>query len=442
MGATLLSGTALAMIFLVGAPAFAGEIDVLKEQLQALQKKVEQIESNQTTKMPTKGRPKVQLEVSGQVNRALLYADNGDHEQLFNVDNDNSSSRVRWVARARLNDDLSVGAAIEVQIESNSTAKVSMGQNSAVAPDGGGFSERKIEFWIDSKRMGRVWVGQGDTASNGTSEVDLSGTSIVAYSGIADLAGGICFAVSGGGGPCDGPVIGDLWSNLDGLSRNDRIRYDTPTIAGFKLSASYVEADTWDVALRYGANYEAIGTKVSAAIAFANPGGAKDSSDSDHQLNGSISVLHSSGLSVTYAMGKRGVGEGDDDRSFWYIKGGWQMDVPSPNLGRFAISFDYGVANPDDDITEVCDSPAFFKSKGFLVDPCEATKENNFGTLVASDDSVFDDDEITTWGVAVTQKVAKLGAEFYFAYRNHDFDRPGSDFNDINTAMLGARIKF
>ena len=434
MGAALLSGTALAMIFLVGVPAFAGEMDVLKEQLQALQKKVEQIESNQTTKMPTKGRPKVQLEVSGQVNRALLYADNGDHEQLFNVDNDNSSSRVRWVAKARLNDDLSAGAQIEVQFESNSTANVTMGANTSSTASNS-FTERKIEFWIDSKKMGRVWVGQGDTASNGTSEVDLSGTSVVAYSGIGDLAGGICFDKSGSGsGVCEGPTIGSVWSNLDGLSRDDRIRYDTPTIAGFKLSASYVEADTYDVAFRYGANFEAIGTKVSAAIAFANDDGRTGTSSSDHIFNGSISVLHSSGFSVTYAMGERGVGDGEDDRSFWYIKGGWQMDVPSPNLGRFAISFDYGVANPDENLG------GSGGKQNFKQDNKPPVPAGSFTAITADD--VFDDDEITTWGIAVTQKVAKLGAEFYFAYRNHDLDRPGEDFNDVNTALLGARIKF
>jgi predicted porin len=437
MAAALLSGTALAMIFLVGAPAFAGEIDVLKEQLQALQKKVEQIETNQTTKMTTKGRPKVQLEVSGHVNRALLFADNGDHEQLFNVDNSLSGTRVRWVAKARLNDDLSAGAKVELSVASNGSGGVVMGQNSSTSFSVG---ERHMAFWLDSKKMGRVWLGQTSTASDGTSEVDLSGTAAGGYSAIDGVAGGICFAVSGGSGPCDGPTIGDLWSNLDGLGRNDLIRYDTPTIAGFKASASYVEADTWDIALRYSANYEAIGTKVSAAIAFVNQSGAKSSSDADHQLNGSISALHSSGLSVTYAMGERAVGEGDDDRSFWYIKGGWQMDMPSPNLGRFAISFDYGQANPDDEVTTACPEPDHFGAlDGAVHHPCESIGGDD---EVATSDSVFGDDEITTWGIIVTQKVAKLGAEFYFTYRNHDLDHPDVDYNDINVAMLGARIKF
>jgi len=45
--------------------------------------------------------------------------------------------------------------------------------NSEAGPNN--FTERKLEIYFDSKRLGRLWLGQGDTASNGTSEVDLSG---------------------------------------------------------------------------------------------------------------------------------------------------------------------------------------------------------------------------------------------------------------------------
>jgi len=72
-------------------------------------------------------------------------------------------------------------------------------------------------------------------------------------------------------------------------------------------------------------------------------------------------------------------------------------------------------------------------------------------------DFSIDDSDFSTWGIAITQKVAKLGAEFYLAYRHHDLNAKvegshsngisvsGSDFDDIddiNTFMLGARIKF
>jgi len=43
--------------------------------------------------------------------------------------------------------------------------------NSEAGPNN--FTERKLEIYFDSKRLGRLWLGQGDTASNGTSEVDL-----------------------------------------------------------------------------------------------------------------------------------------------------------------------------------------------------------------------------------------------------------------------------
>jgi len=97
---------------------------------------------------------------------------------------------------------------IEVQFESNSTAAIRIDQDGSAGPNN--FTERKLELYVDSKRFGRLWAGQGDTASNGTSEVDLSGTSVVAYSGIADMAGGIAFSDNN----VLGPRIGQVFSNF------------------------------------------------------------------------------------------------------------------------------------------------------------------------------------------------------------------------------------
>ena len=62
---------------------------------------------------------KVKLTVSGQVNRGILYADDGEQTDVFHVDNDNSSTRVRFVGEAKPHDNLTIGANIEVQFESN-----------------------------------------------------------------------------------------------------------------------------------------------------------------------------------------------------------------------------------------------------------------------------------------------------------------------------------
>ena len=165
-------------------------------------------------------RKDIALKLSGQVNRAVLYADNGEVDDTFFVDNDNSSTRLRVRAVGDVTCDFKVGAQIEVQFESNSSAAIRFDQSGDAGPNN--FTERKLEVWFDSEMWGRLWLGQGDTASNGTSEVDLSGTSVIAYSAVEDFAGGLEFE--------NGQRIGAAFSNYDGLSRDDRVRYDTPTL--------------------------------------------------------------------------------------------------------------------------------------------------------------------------------------------------------------------
>jgi predicted porin len=315
---TLLLAVALATHGGFAKPVVAQTIEELKAQIQALAKKLEQLEASQkaleaaqakqagesakaaasaaapASTAVSSGSDRVELSLSGQVNRGVLYVDNGGDREVFHVDNDNSSTRVRFIGRGRLNEDVSIGSQIEVEFESNSTDAIRIDQDSAAGPNS--FTERKLELYGDSKRFGRLWLGQGDTASNGTSEVDLSGTSVIAYSDINDMSGGIAFQDGG----VLGPRISQVFSNFDGLSRDDRLRYDTPNFGGFTASASAVDGDAYDVAARFAG--EVGDTKIAAAIGYAD-GGSRTSFDD--QINGSLSLLTPYGISLTAAAGLR-----------------------------------------------------------------------------------------------------------------------------------------
>ena len=384
-----------------GGPAVAETIDELKAQLQALTQKVQELEVEQarikdktegiTPNKPavTSGKQGVRLAISGQVNRAVLYADNGDDGEFFHVDNDNSSTRVRFIGTGRFNEDFSVGSVIEVQFESNSTAALRVNQDGPAGPNN--FTERKLEVYGDSRRFGRLWVGQGDTASNGTSEQDLSGTGVIAYAGIPDMAGGIAFnGVTG-----LGPRINQAYSDLDGLSRDDRVRYDTPSWQGFKASASILERGDWDVAGRYRGDIN--GTKVVTALAFAD---ATSSRRDFSQVNGSVTALFPVGVNVTFAAGLRDREFRDDDATFFYGKLGYLFDPFG--LGNTALVVDYGQANDLD----------------------------------------RDGDEFRAFGAFIVQNFDRIATEFYAGVRDHQLDRPGEDFDDIIAAISGARVKF
>jgi hypothetical protein len=375
------------------------QIQAQAKMLEQLQGEVKSIAAAPAKDLPPKvarsGKPGVKLTVSGQVNRGVLFADDGAKTHTVHVDNDNSSTRVRFVGVGQMTEDFKVGAQVEVQFESNSTAAVNQFNERGVGPNN--FTERKLEVYFDSKTFGRLWLGQGDTASNGTSEVDLSGVSVISKSAINELAGGFIFNRSGLPQPIvTDPTIGRSFSNLDGLSRDDRARYDTPKWNGFQLSTSAIANGRWDVAGRFAGKLADV--KIAAAVAYWDR-------PTREGVNGSISAIHSSGINATFAAGN--------------------MDFTGPgNVGRFDSSFWYGK------IGYLANFLTDWGKTGVAVD------------YFSGDDQGRNNDDGEAYGFFVVQHLDKVATELYAGVRVHDLDRPGVTFDDIVAALAGARIKF
>jgi len=338
----------------------------------------------------------IELKISGQVNRTVLYGDNGDEDEIFYADNDNSGTRFRFVAKGRLNDDITAGATIELQFESNSSTDIRFNANGGtggtnLGGGGRGVGERIGEVWFNSASVGKLSLGQGNTASNGASEVDLSGTGLAQYSLGGGGNEGLQFQVGGAGAL--GSTVGANFTNLDGASRRDRIRYDTPTFAGFRLSTSAAQGGRWDVALRYANQFA--GAKVAVAVAYEDRASV---SGSDSRLLGSASVLLNNGFNLTVAAAEQDRKVGDD-AMFYYGKVGFQTNSLSM-YGRTSFSIDYYMG---EDIRNA-----------------------------TSGDS-------TSYGFGMVQKVNPIGTELYLSVRNHEVDFTD---DDVFAAFVGARVKF
>ena len=88
-----------------------------------------------------------------------------------------------------------------------------------------------------------------------------------------------------------------MFDTQDGLSRDDRIRYDSPTFAGTKLSTSWVDGDEWDLAARYGREFD--GTEVALAAGYwdASPTVQK----TGFGLSASVKASFGTSLSASYS---------------------------------------------------------------------------------------------------------------------------------------------
>ena len=339
------------------------------------------------------GESKAKVKLYGQVNKAVLYSNDGDKGSTYLVDNDNSSTRIGVLGLINPDDRYEIGTRIEVEYETNPSNLVNQEDKRI---EDIGFEKRHLDLWVDAKTFGKFSLGHGSTASDGTSEIDLSGTGIVGYSSIADMAGGQLFFDKNTGTLSDTPISA-AFSNMDGLGREERIRYDSPSFSGLVGSASYVAEGGGDVAVRYAAQIEAF--KLAAAVAYANPGSSSDITDD--QLAGSVSVLHDSGFNGTFAMGTRDQKRaGADDAGFFYAKFGYRANWCP--MGITSLSADYGRFSDFD----------------------------------------LNGDDADTFGLQLVQDLEKWGSEAYLGYRFHKLDRNGADFDSINAIMSGMRVKF
>lgn len=352
----------------------------------------------------------LQAKISGQVNRALMVVDDGGKSDTFFVDNDNSSTRFRFVGSADVIPGLKAGLLWEVEFQGNDSNLVSMNARDTGSPT---FQERHTAVFVEGG-WGKLTLGQTDGAANGGVEVDLSGTMVAHYAGNTDIGGGFRFRNSAG--VLSGPTIAQSSNQQDFESRYDLVRYDTPVFGGFRVAGSVgtkstttttltapagggtvtstsntVSGDVQELALWYGGSLGAFG-RLAGAIGWSQ----KDvAAGEDEVTGGSISWLHGSGFNATFGRTERddptAVGR---EKKFSYVKLGYKA-------AKHAVSVDFGRGK----------------------------------------DQAAAGDEADFYGVAYVWTPVGW-ADFYAMLKRHTLDRPGASFQDIDVAMVGTRVRF
>ena len=329
----------------------------------------------------------------GQFDPAFLYFDDGVESYRNLVDNVNSNSRFGLDFTQQYGENT-----FRFNFESAFGFRGSAGVSQLFKVDEFDWDRtniRKVDFSLKTPMYGTFYVGQGSMATDGVAENDLSGTTLVTYSSISDTAGAYLFRTSAGA--LSTVAIGAVFSDLDS-GRRGRIRYDTPSFAGFSLSAAYgeeildpnINATFSDIALKYN---ETLGDfKVNAGIAYSYRDG--DTFNQEDTF-GSVSVLHSSGFNGTLATGSR-----DGGGKYGYVKLGYIGNWIG--AGTTAISVDY------------------YDGSDFLV---AGSSSESFG-------------------IGAVQKIDRLNLEAYLGYRSYAYSQVGASFRDAESVLFGARFKF
>lgn len=284
-----------------------------------------------------KGTRKVSLTLTGYINRAVLFWDDGFESNAYSVGNKNDQTNISFEGEALISRGWKAGYDITIRIEDNLSDSVD--QNTANAGDG--FQIWKAYWFIENDTYGRLAVGRESRVSDTAPETDFSETAVAAYAGVQDIGGG--FLLRRRNGDLSDLTWGDLGNHFNG-DTIDLIRWDSPEFAGFIVSASWGADDIWDVGLRHSG--EGGGFKYEGVIAYTKVTDApSDVAGVDQStVVGSASMIHeSTGFNATVAAGYRtfdataldanGVERTPADAKFVYAKiAGLQS--PSPRSAR------------------------------------------------------------------------------------------------------------
>jgi predicted porin len=341
----------------------------------------------------------VTVQLYGQVNRALMHADDESNSKWFFVDGQSSSTRFGILGRAEVSPGLRAGAQIETEIRSNRSNDVNFASPSNASQS---FTERWLDVFFEGA-WGKINLGQGSGAADGAAEVNLHGVAVALSNPMNDFGGNITFTTPAGAS--SGISVDAVASNFDFESRNDRLMYTTPTFGGFRLQAGVGQvhpgsAPTGGLAVPGGEAKEAslwyagkLAGDLQAALGWSsvNIGGVGGDRET---IGGSVAWLHSSGFNVAGTYQTRELGIVARDAKYWSAAVGYKF-------GQHALALKYEV----------------------------------------TEDMLAASDEHTGIGIGYVWNPIRW-AEIYAGYMIFELDRPGNPLNDITVAVLGSRIRF
>jgi hypothetical protein len=347
------------------------------------------------------------LRFYGQINKGVLQYDDGEATRSYGlIDNDNSGTRF-GLRYTRVRGDWTFENVNEFSYTNDSTSNVNILDPS---PDyvWSNSNIRKIDFTFENERYGKFWIGQGSMATDGTLEVDLSGTGVIAYSGVADTAAAQLIRQSDG--TLSDTEIGSVFLNLDG-DRRVRVRYDTPVFSNFTVAAAFgrnllsSDADVRDQNL-FDASVSYLNSfndsiDVAGSIGYNWTEGQDGDGDAS-TWGGSASALHTpTGLNLTFSAGTL---DDDGTGSYWYGKLGLLRDYTG--WGSTAMSVDY-------------------------------YSGSDFGLNEDVGSSTSD-----SWGLALVQNVDRANLELWLTYRSYDYADDVASYDDGQAVFGGARFWF
>lgn len=388
-----------------------------------LETRVAELEATTTRK----GNRQLSLTISGYINEAAMYWNDGFADDVYLVTNDTERSRINFVIEAKIAPKWTTGGILEIGVHANRQGQLDQFQPSS-RPISLGPDVRYSNWWLKHEDLGMLTVGRLKMASFHIVHMMLTETWYFARAGIGPWLGadGRGFYLRKTDGTLTAGAHPLRWGDIDSHApeaspgdgeRATGITYKTPEVGGFELSGGYTGEGGADVALRFTGETREF--EVAAGIGYGEywredvrrcavlPDAPRDVRC--QSLGMSATVMHKpTGLYVYGAYGQQRdlnrqplfqADVAQTDTSY-YLQAGIEREFIA--LGKTTIFAEYE-----------------HDSIGAGVDP-KTGRILNTTELGPPGDPNFDrmaGSKIETWGLGIGQEVADAAAEFYVSGR-------------------------
>ena len=297
---------AIAAACLLLAPGVVRAADIGAACCDDLDERVAELEATAARK----GNRVVSLTVTGQVDRALLFWDDGAQSDTYVVDNAINTSRFGFEGKGTIRPGLTAGYVMQADVNDALSSIVSQRDPDGSGPIPGGdegFGESSIQIrinnlYIDSEKLGRLAIGQNYSFNDAVS-VPFQVVATYNTDG-GPYADGFGLRTGAGG------FAGFSWGQLigNGPRRNDYLRWDSPSFGGFGVTALVGDNDIWELGAKYFTKTDrfALNTAIDYYNYDAEALGAAGGLSNFQELKGLFSVKDlPSGLFLTLWAAQR-----------------------------------------------------------------------------------------------------------------------------------------
>ncbi len=432
--------------WLLAGVAPAGAADLGGNCCADLEERVAELEATAARK----GNRKVSLTISGWVNEAVFAWDDGVESNVYVGTNSLEQDRVKFAGKAKITDTWAAGYTLEIGVNgapSSLFSQTNSGSTTVGTTSPNSLVLRKASWFIESKDLGRVTVGQDGTATYHLLD-DANGVNTRNYADAEAAAVAMSQFLLRVNGDIQNVqwarILGGFNNNTPGQSgRRNVLRYDSPAIAGFVFTAAWGEDDMWDTALTYKGElgdfalvakvgYGESTTPANSGSCTTAPGSPAPGSRDCTWWGAAATIRHTpTGLYVYGGYGEQtdenasrvtGHTDAEEDNATWFVQAGIERKLFP--LGKTTIFGEYrgddaGTPEATRRLTNAAPGPG--------------------GDIRSSD--------IDFYAAGIVQNIDAAAMDLYVIYRHAEGDvtafngdRTGVD--DFDIVISGARIQF